>query len=76
MLYLVLTVFRVLGSGFQSRRQKRRKVPHFNITDLASASWSAQQLSEAFPFRTAPRYLLGDRGTAFMAWNLCAAPSP
>jgi putative transposase len=44
---------------------ERRKVLHFNITDSPSASWSAQQLTEALPFRTPPRYLLRDRDSIY-----------
>jgi len=32
----------------------------FNITEHPTAQWTAQQLVEAFPFDTAPRYLLRD----------------
>lgn len=40
---------------------ERRAVVHFNLTDHATAQWTAQQIVEAFPFDTAPRYLLRDR---------------
>ncbi len=33
----------------------------FNITDSPSAGWTGQQIIEAFPWDTAPRYLLRDR---------------
>jgi putative transposase len=39
----------------------RRKVVHFNITDHPTAVWTAQQMIEAFPEDTAPRFLLRDR---------------
>src|SRR5262245_60469397 len=39
----------------------RRRVVHFNVTAHPTAQWAAQQLLEAFPFDTAPRYLLRDR---------------
>ena len=39
----------------------RRRVVHVNVTDTPTAEWSAQQLVEAFPWETAPRYLLRDR---------------
>ena len=39
----------------------RRKVLHFNVTDSPSASWTAHQLVEAFPYCRPPRYLLRDR---------------
>jgi hypothetical protein len=41
--------------------QGRRNIAHFNFTDHPSAQWVAQQLVEAFPFDSAPRYLIRDR---------------
>ncbi|MDZ7781677.1 MAG: integrase core domain-containing protein [Halioglobus sp.] len=43
----------------------RRRVVHFNVTEHPTARWTAQQLVEAFPFDTAPRYLLRDRDAIF-----------
>ena len=61
--FRVLYVFLVLA-------HERRRVLHFNITDSPSAAWTAQQMVEAFPFGTPPRYLLRDRdgiyGTEFV----------
>lgn len=49
---------------------ERRKVVHFNITESPTAEWTAQQVVNAFPYDTAPKYLLRDRdsiyGTAFV----------
>ena len=53
--FRVLFVFVVLAHD-------RRRVVHFNVTDSPSAKWTAQQIVEAFPWDTAPRYLLRDRG--------------
>lgn len=39
----------------------RRRVVHFNVTEHPTASWTAQQITEAFPEDTAPCYLLRDR---------------
>ena len=39
----------------------RRHIVHFNVTEHPTSTWIAQQLVEAFPFDTAPRYLLRDR---------------
>jgi putative transposase len=39
----------------------RRRVVHFNVTANPAAEWTAQQIIEAFPWDTAPRYLLRDR---------------
>jgi transposase InsO family protein len=62
-LFKVLFVFVVLA-------HQRRRVVHINVTDTPTAQWTAQQLVEAFPWQTAPRYLLRDRdavyGVAFL----------
>lgn len=39
----------------------RRRIVHSNITEHPTAQWTAQQIVEAFPWDTAPRYLLRDR---------------
>ena len=39
----------------------RRRVGHFNVTEHPSASWTAQQIIEAFPEDTAPEYMIRDR---------------
>jgi hypothetical protein len=39
---------------------ERRKLVHFNITDLPLAAWTAQQIVNAFSYDTAPKYLLRD----------------
>ncbi len=54
----VLYVFIVLNHD-------RRQVTHFNVTEHPTARWTAQQLTEAFPFDTAPRYLLRDRDAIY-----------
>ena len=50
----VLFVFVVLAHD-------RRRILHFNVTAHPSAEWTAQQIVEAFPFDSAPKYLLRDR---------------
>jgi hypothetical protein len=52
--FRVLFVFIVLA-------HERRKVLHFAITEAPSAFWTGQQLVNAIPFETAPRFLLRDR---------------
>jgi hypothetical protein len=47
----VLYVFIVLAHD-------RRRVVHFNVTKNPTAVWAAQQIVEAFPENTAPRYLV------------------
>jgi hypothetical protein len=43
----------------------RRRILHFGVTAHPTAEWTAQQLREAFPWETAPRYLLSDRDRIF-----------
>lgn len=43
----------------------RRRVVHFNVTANPTAEWTAQQIVEAFPWDTAPRYLLRDRDSIY-----------
>lgn len=38
----------------------RRRVVHFNVTAHRTAKWIAQQITEAFPFESAPKYLIRD----------------
>ena len=52
--FRVLYVFVVLSID-------RRRVLHFHVTTSPSAEWTAQQVIEAFPFDTAPRFLMRDR---------------
>lgn len=40
---------------------ERRRVVHFNIAEHPTATWTAQQIVEAFPNDTVPRWLLRDR---------------
>lgn len=40
---------------------KRRHIVHCNVTKHPTDYWVAQQIVEAFPFDTAPRYLVRDR---------------
>jgi hypothetical protein len=40
---------------------ERRRVVHVNVTSNPTAAWTAQQMIEAFPEDTAPRFLLRDR---------------
>ena len=56
--FRVLYVFIVLSHD-------RRKVLHFNATEHPTAQWTVQQLVEAFPFDTAPRYLMRDRDAIY-----------
>jgi putative transposase len=39
----------------------RRRVVHFNVTEHPTALWTAEQIIQAFPDGSEPRYLLRDR---------------
>jgi hypothetical protein len=43
----------------------RRKILHVNVTDSPTAEWTAQQVVNAFPYDTAPKYLLHDRDSIY-----------
>ena len=59
-LFKVLFVFVVMA-------HHRRRVVHVNVTETPTAQWTAQQLVEAFPWDTAPRYVLRDRDAVYGA---------
>jgi hypothetical protein len=42
-------------------RHDRRRVVHFRVTTNPYAEWTAQQIVDAFPYETAPRFLIRDR---------------
>ena len=52
--FKTLYVFVVLSLG-------RRQVFHFNVTESPTAEWTSLQITQAFPFDTAPRFLIRDR---------------
>jgi len=56
--FQVLYVFLVLA-------HQRRRIIHFGVTPHPTAEWTAQQLREAFPWDSAPSYLLRDRDSIF-----------
>ncbi len=39
----------------------RRRVVHFHVTTHPTSEWTARQLIQAFPFDSAPKYLIRDR---------------
>ena len=43
----------------------RRKVVRFDVTQHPTAGWLSRQVTEAFPWGTAPRYLLRDRDASY-----------
>ncbi len=56
--FKVLFVFIVLAHA-------RCRIVHFNITEHPTAQWTAQQISEAFSWEAAPRYLIRDRDRVY-----------
>ena len=56
--FQILYVFLVLA-------HERRRIVHFAVTAHPTAEWTAQQIREAFPWESAPRYLLRDRDRIF-----------
>jgi len=58
--FRVLFVFNMLAHD-------RRRIVHFNITEHPTTQWTAQQIVKAFPWDTAPRYLLRDRDSIYGA---------
>jgi putative transposase len=46
---------------------ERRRIIHFNITEHPTAPWTARQIVEAFPWESAPRFLLRDRDSVYSA---------
>jgi transposase InsO family protein len=48
-------------------RHGRREVVRCAATTSPTAGWVAQQLREAFPFESAPRFMIFDRGAIFSA---------
>src|SRR5580704_10071568 len=44
---------------------ERREVIHFDVTQNPTQIWLARQITEAFPWDTAPRFLLRDRDASY-----------
>jgi transposase InsO family protein len=43
----------------------RRQIIHFAVTQHPTQDWLSRQITEAFPWETAPRYLLRDRDASY-----------
>src|SRR5438874_6254473 len=61
LLWFFLTLF---ASPFKS---KSRDLVWINVTTHPSADWIARQITEAFPWAEAPRYLIRDRDCVYGA---------
>ena len=44
---------------------ERREIIHFDVTQNPTQVWLARQITEAFPWDTAPRFLLRDRDASY-----------
>jgi transposase InsO family protein len=56
--FRLLYAWFVIGHG-------RREIIHFGVTEHPTSSWVVQQLREAFPDETAPRFLIFDNDSIF-----------
>src|ERR1700726_1453893 len=43
----------------------RRRILHFNVTPRPTTAWIVQQVREAFPYQSAPRFLIFDRDAKY-----------
>ena len=56
--FRILYVFLILSHD-------RRRVVHFNITSHPTVEWTSRQLLHAFPYDSAPQYILRDRDSIY-----------
>jgi putative transposase len=67
-------------SRFFVIRHDRRRILHFNVTKHPTSLWVVQQLREAFPFESSPRFLIFDRDSKYgvevpaAIWSLKVTP--
>jgi transposase InsO family protein len=74
-LFVVPTIQFDLLYAFIIVRLHRRELVRINVTSHPTAEWVARQITEAFPWSEAPRYLIRDRDGVFGAAvtrRLCA----
>jgi putative transposase len=64
-LFTVPTLTFGLLYGFFISSHDRRRIIHFNVTRHPTGSWIVQQLREAFPYQSAPRFLILDRDAKY-----------
>ena len=63
--FTVPTVTFGLLYGFFIISHDRRRILYFNVTKHLTTQWIIQQLREAFPFNSAPRFLIFDRDAKY-----------
>jgi hypothetical protein len=66
-LFVVPTLGFKLLYGLVILHLERRRLVWMNVTAYPTAEWIAQQITEAFPWDEAPRYLIRDRDTSYGA---------
>src|SRR5260370_3709753 len=64
-LFVVPTIGFKLLYGIVIIRLYRRRLVWTNVTAIPTAEWIARQITEAFPWDQAPRYLLRDRDRSY-----------
>jgi transposase InsO family protein len=64
-LFVVPTIGFKLLYGLLILRLERRRLVWTNVTANPTADWIARQITEAFPWDEAPRYLIRDRDTSY-----------
>jgi len=64
-LFVVPTLALNLLYGFMIVRLDRRELVHIAVTNSPTADWIARQITEAFPWESAPGYLIRDRDRLF-----------
>jgi transposase InsO family protein len=64
-LFVVPTLAFNLLYGFIIVRLGRRELVWIGVTNSPTADWIARQITEAFPWDSAPRYLIRDRDRVF-----------
>ncbi len=63
--FVVPTATFSLLVAFIVLHHERRRIVHIGVTANPTAAWVAQQIREAFPWDTAPRYMVRDRDSAY-----------
>jgi transposase InsO family protein len=65
--FVVPTVTFRLLYVFVVLEHERRRIVHINVTDGPSARWTGQQIVNAFPYDSAPKYTIRDRDNIYGA---------
>jgi transposase InsO family protein len=63
--FVVPTIRFDLLFAFIVLHHERRRVVQFAVTSHPTAAWIAQQITDAFPWETAPRFMIRDRDGAY-----------